>query len=129
MSESLVGLSVAATRQNAGRLLKACVAAGGAAAPPAAGGLNAPALTACARVMVVFGRVSSDARLAHDPDAGSGAGDLATTSVGATTTKIAMMKRFTGRPPESAERSSHRRRREIRRLRAERSSSIRNPCG
>src|SRR6185436_5902197 len=58
MSESLDGFNVAATRQNAGRVL--------AASPPrppprAPGWVKPPAGTACARVMVVFGSVN-DAR-------------------------------------------------------------------
>src|ERR1051326_980290 len=68
MSESGVGLSVAATRQNAGRsenLAAACM-------PCAlAGATNAPACTACATVTVPSGTVM-EARLSHDtPNAGS----------------------------------------------------------
>src|SRR5712692_4895671 len=55
MSESVVGLRVAATRQKAGRSLND---AGGALAGCGAGALNAPAATGSARVMVVSGRVS-----------------------------------------------------------------------
>src|ERR1041384_3067072 len=58
MSESLAGLRVAATRQNAGRFF---TEAGGALAR---GGMNAPAATVCASVMVVSGRLSV-ARLSH----------------------------------------------------------------
>src|SRR6266571_7329663 len=65
MSESLDGFSAAATRQNAGRLRKACTAAGRGAVPPTGGGVNAPASTAVANVIVVPGSVS-DARLSHD---------------------------------------------------------------
>src|SRR5437773_9486027 len=66
MSESLDGFSVAATRQNAGRLRKACAATAVTGVPLAVGGgVNAPASTACARVIVVLGRVS-DARLSQD---------------------------------------------------------------
>jgi len=63
MSESPVGLNVAATRQNAGRSRKAGVGAGGAAAGPAGfGGMNDPEPTACASVIVALGSVS-DAKL------------------------------------------------------------------
>src|SRR6266705_3036012 len=59
MSESLVGFSVAATRQNAGSALNA------APGPPrAAGGVNSPGPIGCANVMVVSGNVS-DARLSQ----------------------------------------------------------------
>src|SRR6202049_3150350 len=65
MSESVDGFSVAATRQNAGRSLTACTKAVGAGVPPAAMGIvNAPASTARASVIVVFGS-ASDARLSH----------------------------------------------------------------
>src|SRR5438128_2097560 len=65
MSESLVGLRVAATRQNAGRPRNACAAAGGVAAPPPEiGSVNAPGPTARASVIVVLGSLS-DARLSH----------------------------------------------------------------
>src|SRR6476646_1383160 len=52
ISESLAGLIVAATRQNAGRFF---TEAGGSLAP---GGINAPVATGCADVMVVSGRFS-----------------------------------------------------------------------
>ncbi len=68
MSESLDGLSVAATRQNAGRSL-----AGWAAPPRPAGGVKPPAGTASARVMVASGSLI-DPRLSHDPAAASGTG-------------------------------------------------------
>src|ERR1700760_3775300 len=58
ISESLAGLIVAATRQNAGRFF---TEAGGALAP---GGTNAPAATGCADVMVVSGKFSA-ARLSQ----------------------------------------------------------------
>src|SRR6185312_9691799 len=58
ISESLVGLIVAATRQNAGRFF---TEAGGTIAP---GGMNAPAATGCANVMVVSGSLSA-ARLSQ----------------------------------------------------------------
>ena len=60
MSESLEGLSVAATRQNAGR------SANCAPPPPRppAGGVNAPAATGCAIVMVASGSLS-ELRLSH----------------------------------------------------------------
>src|SRR2546428_703140 len=55
MSESVDGLIVAATRQNAGRSAKACAAPGPPPRPAgAAGGTNCPAATGCADVMVVF---------------------------------------------------------------------------
>src|SRR5262245_24222236 len=59
MSESLVGFSVAATRQNSGTSLNA-------AAPraPPPGGVNWPAATVCAIVIVVFGS-ETDSRLSH----------------------------------------------------------------
>ncbi len=54
MSESLDGFSVAATRQNAGKLISVALN----------GVVNEPAGTACAIVIVVFGS-ESDARLSH----------------------------------------------------------------
>src|SRR5262249_50029156 len=51
ISESLVGLITPVTRQKAGRALK------GAAEP--AGGVNAPAATGCAAVIVVFASLRS----------------------------------------------------------------------
>src|SRR5438128_792539 len=65
MSESADGFSVAATRQNAGRSLTACTMPGDTVAPAGIGGLNAPASTACATVIVVVGS-ASEARLSHD---------------------------------------------------------------
>src|SRR5712671_4699971 len=65
MSESLVGFTVAATRQNAVRVLKARAAAGAGAAPSVAGGLNPPASTVWASVIFAWGS-ASDARLSHD---------------------------------------------------------------
>jgi hypothetical protein len=62
MSESEVGLIVAATRQKAGSVLYVCPP------PPAAGGENAPAATDCAIVTVVSGSFSAD-RLSHEPAA------------------------------------------------------------
>ncbi len=60
ISESLEGLSVAATRQNAGRSSK-----DGPCLPrPAAGAVKAPAPTAVAEVMVVSGNFS-EARLSQ----------------------------------------------------------------
>jgi hypothetical protein len=57
MSESVDGLNVAATRQNAGSCLKAAV---GCAPPrPVAGDENAPAATDCANAIVVFGNESA----------------------------------------------------------------------
>src|SRR4051812_9811281 len=58
ISESLAGLMVAATRQNAGIFF---TDAGGSLAP---GGMNAPAATGCADVMVVSGSLSA-ARLSQ----------------------------------------------------------------
>jgi hypothetical protein len=54
MSESGDGFSVAATRQKAGRLLYPWSAA------PVVGGLNPPAGTVWAKVIVVFGSVDDD---------------------------------------------------------------------
>src|SRR5579862_140411 len=53
MSESLEGLNVAATRQNSGSLLYGDAAA--ACEPLGSGGVNSPADTVCAEVMVAFG--------------------------------------------------------------------------
>src|SRR5439155_12670589 len=66
ISESAVGFKVAATRQKAGRSSYR-----GAAPRPPAGTVNAPAATDCAIVIVVSGNLS-EARLSHDPAAGSG---------------------------------------------------------
>jgi hypothetical protein len=62
MSESLVGFNVAATRQNAGRSLKATTGGGPPVVSP--GGVNLPAATGCASVIVVFGN-ASDAMLSQ----------------------------------------------------------------
>src|SRR5438094_7793152 len=62
MSESADGVSVAATRQNAGRLANGVALAGGAAFAP--GGVNCPAATSCADAIVVFGSASF-ARASH----------------------------------------------------------------
>src|SRR5690242_11683232 len=67
MSESLAGLMVAVTRQNAGRFL-----VDGAGTPEPDGGTNAPASTGCADVMVVSGsfnaaRLSQVAAIAGTP--------------------------------------------------------------
>src|SRR6266545_6297005 len=67
ISESLDGLSVAAMRQNAGRSRNAPPAAGPVAG---AGGMNAPASTTRASVMVVLGS-AIDVRLSHDAAASS----------------------------------------------------------
>src|SRR5262245_24743783 len=87
MSESLDGLSVAAMRQNAGRLFCAPPRPPR-APPPAPGGVNAPAATDSAAVIVVSGNLS-DARLSHDEAAVSGAAVRAptATAAAATTTK------------------------------------------
>src|SRR5712691_6638369 len=90
MSESLDGFSVAATQQNAGRLRNA--ATGRAAVPPAgAGGMNAPASTTFASVIVAVGSVS-DARLSHDlaPVASSSPFTAAALSVAATRIVVIM---------------------------------------
>src|SRR5262245_998656 len=60
MSESEEGLSVAATRQNAGNWLNCCAAAG-----PVPGRLNPPAGAIWAKVIEVFGS-ARDAKLSHD---------------------------------------------------------------
>src|SRR5882757_5505991 len=61
MSESLDGVSVAATRQNAGRLANGFTAA----RPPRAGGAgNCPAATVCASVTAACGPENVD-RLSH----------------------------------------------------------------
>src|SRR5579859_1335767 len=67
ISESLAGLSVAATRQNAGRFLVAT-----AGMPNAGGATNAPASTCCAKLIVVSGsfnaaRLSQVAAMAGTP--------------------------------------------------------------
>src|SRR5260370_4153753 len=61
ISESDVGLSVAATRQKAGRRLKSCCCGGG-----AFGWVNSPAGTRAVRVMDVLGsaRVASESQFA-----------------------------------------------------------------
>src|SRR5207247_3010126 len=64
------GFRLAATRQNDGRAANAWLAAPPRPAPrppaprSAAGGMNPPGATACAAVIVAFGR-ASDARLSH----------------------------------------------------------------
>ena len=63
MSESGVGLIVAATRQKAGS--RSYAAGGGPGSVNGFSGMNAPAATDAASVMVVFGSLS-DARLSHD---------------------------------------------------------------
>src|SRR5216684_49939 len=61
ISESDVGLRVAATRQKAGRRLKSCCCGGG-----AFGWVNSPAGTSVVRVMDVLGseRVASESQVA-----------------------------------------------------------------
>src|SRR5689334_16094681 len=66
MSESLVGFSVAATRQNAGSPVKSPVS-------PDASGENAPARTEPAAVIVAWGNASFASSL-HEPAAPVGAG-------------------------------------------------------
>src|SRR5256885_6310677 len=89
MSESFEGASVAATRQKAGRFLKLTPGGTG------LGGVNSPAATVVARVMVVFGRVT-DAKLSHDA-----AADTGTASIGVAS-RIAMsladVRNFTTAP-------------------------------
>src|SRR5437879_3155990 len=76
ISESLEGLSFAATRQNAGSLLYAETPAAG--DPLGPGGINSPAATTCAEVIVVFAcervaKPSQEATTADDPlDADNG---------------------------------------------------------
>src|SRR5262245_22968498 len=67
MFESDAGVSTAATRQNAGRVLNPC-AAGFAPPAPAPGGTNAPAATVCAEVNLVDGSVRAD-KPSHVPAA------------------------------------------------------------
>jgi len=61
ISESLVGVSVAATRQNAGRSVNGF---GPRPARPLGGGANDPGGTLCAEVIVACGS-GRDARLSH----------------------------------------------------------------
>src|SRR5580698_10394647 len=56
MSESALGFSVAATRQNAGRSLNTALGSPPRPRPLPAGTVNAPAATDCARVIVVCGK-------------------------------------------------------------------------
>src|SRR6187397_3392954 len=70
MSESGDGLSIAATRQNAGRSVNCAppprpVAVAPPPRPPPCGGVNAPAATDCAIVMVASGSLS-DESISHD---------------------------------------------------------------
>src|SRR5207245_11726292 len=60
MSESDEGVSVAATRQKAGKRLNCCTAAG-----PIPGSVNPPAGTIWAKVIEVFGSTRAD-KLSHD---------------------------------------------------------------
>jgi hypothetical protein len=83
MSESVDGFNLAATRQNAGRPLAACTKAVGGGVPPAAMGIvSAPASTARASVIVVFGS-TKDARLSHVWPAAWAATAAATSSAAA----------------------------------------------
>src|SRR6185503_7248226 len=61
MSESGEGVSVAATRQKAGRSLNCAPPP----RPPACGGVNAPAATDCAVVTVAFSSLSEES-ISHD---------------------------------------------------------------
>jgi len=56
MSESLVGLNVAATRQNAGSALSAAFCSAAPRPPP--GNVKDPAATDCAKVIVALGSAS-----------------------------------------------------------------------
>src|ERR1035438_4608863 len=67
MSESGEGFSVAAMRQNAGRFLYAFPPP----LPPPCGGMNSPAATVCAKVIVVFFSASVW-RLSQDAPANGG---------------------------------------------------------
>ena len=71
MSESALGVNVAATRQNEGN--SANVPGGGDGMPVTAGGANAPAATISAIVIVVFGNASDVIRSHADAEAASGA--------------------------------------------------------
>src|SRR5690349_9615815 len=86
MSESLDGLSVAATRQNGGTLLKP-------SAPFEAGGVNAPAATVCAAVIAASG-TRSDERLSHAAGAANAARAASVATIAAATTE-----NFMRRPP------------------------------
>src|SRR5262245_49552115 len=77
MSESLVGASVAATRQNAGRSLNGFAPRPPPARPSAAGGVNAPGATDCEDVIVACGS-DSDFRLSHVAPAARPAADAKT---------------------------------------------------
>src|SRR5207253_4463876 len=81
ISESDVGLSVAATRQKAGRRLKSCCCGGG-----AFGWVNSPAGTRAVRVMDELGsaRVASESQVA----AASGAVRLRRSAMLATTARL-----------------------------------------
>src|SRR5580658_2650276 len=70
ISESLDGVKVAITRQNAGRLLKGARLTGN---PPggAGGGVKAPAATLCAELIVTLGRLSLDTLSQVDPPVGA----------------------------------------------------------
>jgi hypothetical protein len=73
MSESLLGVSVADTRQKAGAFVNAAAAAVAAAPRPVPdGGANAPAATFCVLSILACGRASV-ARLSHDPEAAAAA--------------------------------------------------------
>src|SRR5580698_2197852 len=71
MSESLVGFSVAATRQMAGRFPKFGGAAPGKVGTAPADNVSCPASTACAKVIVACGRASL-AKLSQGVAAASG---------------------------------------------------------
>jgi hypothetical protein len=71
MSESTLGLSVAATRHTAGRSANGLPAAGPAPPPRAGGGGNAPAATYVADVITTCGN-ETFASAAHDSADGAG---------------------------------------------------------
>jgi hypothetical protein len=81
MSESSVGVSLAVTRQNAGKppYVRATSSADGAPPPDATGGMNSPAATDSARVTLTLGsmrevKLSHDAVAAPTDSASAGAG-------------------------------------------------------
>src|SRR5271166_71150 len=69
ISESLDGVKVAITRQNAGRPLKS--AGFGPKGPGAGGGVKAPVATLCADVIVTFGRLTLERLSQVDPPVGA----------------------------------------------------------
>ena len=94
MSESGVGLIVAATRQKAGSVAYTCPPSPGVGL---VGGENAPATTDCAIVMVVSGSFSAD-RLSHEAAADTGAIE---TQTAAHTVTSAIVTSLMGSPPRA----------------------------